>query len=658
MNFSAPRSSLATIVLIVALSAAWVRGQTGNRLAIVRENDATTVDEKGDATFTGRIVFPSEQMYSIVKANFPNPYVLLRSILGSSGKADLTNATVAYDDQKRSLQMTATMLGAAIDKRNKWRIDIGKNSELLHLDGRTCVLLNVAETGGMTLVVSAKIDLPQGAKSIQVDGDSGLLSYEFDRAAKAGNASINAEMKVKPRLMSAVYKVYGDREFAQGSLWTAKTVFTNTGSGDITHLKVSYRIGDYAPWSPPTEYSLLVPGGHLVDLYYPLLNREVTDLRSQTPADLEVKYTYSDTAGKEYSDSLEPKRITLLDANGFEFSNVTPEERTTSWADAFSNNPLMAAWVNKMDDPVRAFSGMVAQASGGQPGGISDEGTVRFCATLYNMELLNGIAYQGSVGLSTDSGGAQEIKFPRDVLRDKSGTCVELAITYAAVCESAGIKCTLVLVPGHCFVVANLPSGNILPVECTGISGPALEGFWESLTGKKHPEPFSFEEVVKVAGFEFSHREPGRSALVDVDAMQSQGVLCPELPKVAADIVNTWGYKVPQGQGAVVNQNPGGPNDPSHPAAMVGDWRANGRLANGLLVTATVRFDANGNYQGVVVSGQGAAKDEGEWKVVDGQLVEHSVTYNKIHSRPITIQQDELDVQDPVLGNIRWRRAN
>jgi hypothetical protein len=171
------------------------------------------------------------------------------------------------------------------------------------------------------------------------------------------------------------------------------------------------------------------------------------------------------------------------------------------------------------------------------------------------------------------------------VLRDKSGTCVELAITYAAVCESAGIKCTLVLVPGHCFVVANLPSGNVLPVECTGISGPALEGFWESFTGKKHPDPFSFEEVVKVAGYEFSHREPGKSALIDVDAMQSQGVSCPELPKVAADIVNSW-------------------------------------------------------------------------KVVDGQLVEHSVTYNKTHSRPITIQQDVLDVQDPVLGNIRWHRAN
>ena len=65
---------------------------------------------------------------------------------------------------------------------------------------------------------------------------------------------------------------------------------------------------------------------------------------------------------------------------------------------------------------------------------------------------------------------AQDIKYPRDVLRAKSGTCIDLAILYATLAESVGMHAYLMLVPGHCFSVVNV-SGQMIAVENTGLGG-------------------------------------------------------------------------------------------------------------------------------------------------------------------------------------------
>jgi hypothetical protein len=88
------------------------------------------------------------------------------------------------------------------------------------------------------------------------------------------------------------------------------------------------------------------------------------------------------------------------------------------------------------------------------------------------MELLNDIVYSTPSGfLTKDHSSGQDIKYPRDVFRDKSGTCVDLAITYAALAESVGLKANLMVVPGHTFAVIRLPGGEYLPVENTGLGG-------------------------------------------------------------------------------------------------------------------------------------------------------------------------------------------
>ena len=655
MKTSLIRRCVSSSALFVLVAVPAARAQVRDKAPLLRETDTVSVDDKGDAIYAGKLTFPSESVYSQVKENYPNPYVLLRNVIGTRSKSQTTNATASYDDSQRSIELKSNILGAAVNKRNKWRMEVGKNTELLHVDGRTAILINATSNGGPTLVVSGKVELPAGAHNVKVDSETGTLVYEFDRLDKTGSVSLDADLKVKPRIMSALYKVYGNSEFAQGIFWTAKTVFNNSGEGDIKHLKVSYRIGDYAPWSPPTEYTLVPPGGHVTDLYFPLLGKDTADLKSQTPVDLEVKYSYTDGAGKEYNDAT-AKRITLLGGNGIEYSNTTDEDRTNTWSELFSNSPLVSAFVTKMDDPVRAFSGMVSQLCGGQPAGLSDDAAVKFCKALYDLEVANRVSYQWSVGLLTANGGvSQELKYPRDVLRDRSGTCIELAILYASICESAGLHCDLVMIPGHCFPVVKLPSGGLLPVEATAISGPAID--------KQHPDPFSFEEAVKFAMKEYSSLKMGLFYQIDVVQDQAEGVLCPELSNLPADIVNTWGYKLPGGgqtDNHDNNPNPPAPNENSgsHPKVLVATWDGHVRMRNGLQAQVSLKLMSGGRYTTSLASrGMAPMLFTGTWEVIEGSnVVFHNETTGSQETDHVTIDGNSMTLTLDGVGQISYTK--
>ena len=611
--------------------------------AVFREADTAVVDDKGDALYSGTLVLPTQAVYLRIKEAYPNPYLFLRQLIGSGGKTALANVVVNYDDGKRSISFSATMLGAAVSKRHRWQVDVGHGSEMLHLDGRTAVLLSVKPLDGVTAVVSAKVQLPAGADHVRVDADAGVLSYDLERAAKVGTADLDVDMKVKPRLMSALYKVYADPAFADGAYWTSKTLFTNNGTGDITHLKVKYRLGDYTTdWSPTTEYATVAPGGHAVDLYYPLLKSEVAALKSQSPVDLEVKYSYTDSAGKQVEDTVS-KRITILGGNQFEYANVAEEERTGTWLDANGNDPLEAAFVTKMDEPVRSLGGMAAQACHGQPAGHDDQAAQLFCKALYDLEVANGLAYQWSVGDDLGRGAsAQSLKYPRDVIRDKSGTCIELAIMYAAVCESQGLECLLVNIPGHCFPVVKLPSGSVLPVETTCISAAAV--------GEQQKQPLSFEDAVKFGFKELGQLQQKPAVVVRIDDVQGHGVVCPELPAVPANVMQAWGWKL-----AEVTPDPTpGPNpgpvpvgDAHHPVAMCGTWDARFVGPDGGNYTVVEQVGKDGTYQMNVRGPNGATSDHGTWQIDDDRnLVGHSDVAGTTEVDQVQLDGDTLMIHN------------
>ena len=506
----------------------------------IRVRGEGVVDTKGDMHLKLDWKTPTNALYVEMKENYPNPYVILREL--SSGRAafEIANAKIEYDDAERSLHVAADFLGGAVNKRRRWEIDIGKGTDLIWMEKQKAIFLQVLPINSqMIQVMDMIVNLPGEAYNIRYDEKKGLLTYSLPEKPATGYCELDLSLRCKPRLIAATYKVYGNPEISEGDMWVAKAIFKNTGESNIHNLKVSYKLGEYSDWSIPNTYSLIVPGGCVVDPYYPVVSSKVTELLTRTPIDVRVKYDYRDEEGNTYSE-VSGQRIEILGINQMEFCNLTIEERTGTWAEYFSNSPLLAAWVTHLDPSVKALAGMVSRLTGGVPTMFDRESTIKFCQALYDLEVANGLAYQTPSGFLVEYSPGQDVKYPRDVLRDKSGTCVDLAILYASVCQAVGLETVLVTIPGHCFPVIILPGGGLLPVECTAISGVAV--------GQPQVRSLSFDKAVEFASKEFSELKMGLYYLVNVKEMQQRGLVSPELPRLESDVLEKWGWHLPQAQ--------------------------------------------------------------------------------------------------------------
>ena len=508
------------------------------------------VDTKGDLHVELDWKFPTSALYIEIKRNFPNPYVILREFASQRAAFEVANAKIEYDDARRQLHLKADFLGGAVNKRGRWEIDMGKGTDCIWMEEQRAIFLQIFPIGSqMVLVMDMMINLPQEASNIRYNEKKGLLTYSLPKKVATGYPELELILRCKPRLMAATYKVYGNPDISEGGMWVAKAVFKNRGECNIRNLKVSYKLGEYSDWSIPKVYSLIVPGGCVVDLYYPVISSRVTQLLTRTPVDVQIKYSYEDEEGNKYED-FSGERIEILGINQIEFCNLTVEERTGTWADNFSNSPLLAAWVTHLDPPVKTLAGMVSQLAGGVPTALDLESAIRFCRALYELEVANGVVYQTPSGFLEEYAPGQDIKYPRDVLRDKSGTCVDLAILYTSVCEAVGLKTLLVTIPGHCFPVIILPGGGWLPVECTAISGVAV--------GEPQVRALSFDKAVELASRQLQNLRMGMHYLVNVEEMWQQGVVSPELPRLEADILKRWGWNLPRIQEQRMEQRTNG----------------------------------------------------------------------------------------------------
>jgi hypothetical protein len=118
------------------------------------------------------------------------------------------------------------------------------------------------------------------------------------------------------------------------------------------------------------------------------------------------------------------------------------------------------------------------------------------------------------------------------VIRDRSGTCIDLAICYAALANAVGIDARLALIPGHCFPVFHL-KGGIVALEATGVAGGRRFG------------SYSFKDIHE-AGMKTlrSNLATGQIVFVNLRDLWTRGVSNPELPELPADILTRWGLSV------------------------------------------------------------------------------------------------------------------
>ena len=505
-------------------------------LNTIRIRGKGTVDRKGALHLDLAWEIPTNALYIEIKRNFPNPYVILREFASHRAAFEVATARIEYDDAERALNLAADFWGAAVNRRGRWEVDLGKGADCIWIEKQTAVFLEIMHVASQLIqVMDVIIELPGEASNLKYDENKGVLAYSLPEELATGYCELDLSLKCKPRLTAATYKAYANPDISEGDMWVAKAIFKNTGECSIRDLKVNYKLGEYADWSIPKSYSLIVPGGCVVDLYYPVISSKVTELLTRTPVDVRMKYEFRDQEGNIYSD-VTGERIEILGINQMEFCNLSMEEITGTWVEYFSNSPLLAAWVTHLDSPVKAVAGMVSRLAGGVPSSLDRESAIKFCRALYDLEVANGMAYQTPSGFLRDYTPGQDIKYPRDVLRDKSGTCVDLAILYASVCEAVGLKTLLITLPGHCFPVIYLPDGELLPVECTGISGAAV--------GVPAVKALSFDQTVEFGFKQLSELKMGMHYVVDVREMQQKGVVSPELPRLEGDILERWGWRL------------------------------------------------------------------------------------------------------------------
>ncbi|ASJ02679.1 cysteine protease [Thermococcus profundus] len=375
---------------------------------------------------------------------------------------------------------------------------------------------------------------------------AGLLAFSLAGYAGAfggGGGEGKLEYKVynKDQIMSGAYKVYGNPKLG---FWVAKVVLRNTGKGDITDIRITYSIDRYATQSEKS-YPILVSNGTIVDLYFPILSSEVTKLTASTPVNLHITIRYK-VNGEEREETI-TRSLSILGVNDFVFSSLSPEESTGSFYDTFNNAPLLAAWVTPSDPVVREFADMGNKLAGGAGASLSDDEAIKSLSGMWELALRNGFSYKTEATEYWTGKFSEHIMFPRDVIRDKSGTCVDLALWFSSLAMSQGLKAYIVLMPGHAFPLIELPSGAIIPVEATAINSGV-----------------SFQEAVQV-GMEKSWQMAmsGPHFILNIAELQSEGIAPPELPQLPADILSKWGITLGganQGAGGNTGGGYGGGN--------------------------------------------------------------------------------------------------
>ncbi len=369
----------------------------------------------------------------------------------------------------------------------------------------------------------------------------GLLLFSMFMYAKPSGGEGKLEYKVyaKKDIISAAYKAYGNPKLG---MWVAKVVLYNTGKGAIRNIKISYSIDTYSQQISKT-YPILVPGGTLVDLYYPIISSDVTKLTMPTPSNLRIRIEY-EVNGKKKTEEI-TKSLQILGIHDFIFSSLSPEESTGSFYDAFSNAPLIVAWVTTTDPVVREFADMGNRLAGGAGASLSDEEAIKSLSGIWQLAVVNGFSYKTEPSSYWTSKAAQHVMYPRDVIRDKSGTCLDLAIWFATLATTQGLKAYIVFMPGHAFPLIQLPSGSIIPVEATAINSKV-----------------SFQDAVKMGLQTWQKATQGPYQVIDIAEYQSDGIIPPELPQLPPNVLKEWGISAQtQGGGAeggTGNQEGGG----------------------------------------------------------------------------------------------------
>ena len=414
-------------------------------------------------------------------------------------------------------------------------------------------------------------------------------------------------------------------------MWAARAVATNSGDQVLSNYRVRFRVAEMGSWGSWQRAARLFPGQTVVDPFFPIFDLEkIMSLNGSRPAVIEVEYEYQDADGTmvEESDSFP---VQILSRNEVIFSSLKPEE-ITGFADQFDYAPaLMTSIITPADPVVQQLAGRIngmAAESYGQSiaASQSDDQCVAFMSALFHFMKSNHMAYQSPPGMLTQGNHGQHIKYTRDVLRNRAGTCIDLAVTWASVWEAVGLEPAIVVVPGHAFPAVKLPvSQKWIANESTMLNS-------------------SFKEAIERGNATLAEAQKGDHYLIEITATRNTGVLGLDLPDVSEGYLSNLGYSftAEQFQAATTNENttnttgtgetapdvnrtPETNSTQTEAGAMSGTWGGYG-VHEGLRTWVGVALNNDASFEVLLqyTNADGSTKDEiirGTWETRDEKLI-------------------------------------
>ncbi|MBI4615263.1 MAG: hypothetical protein HY720_16730 [Planctomycetes bacterium] len=512
----------------------------------VRVDGTIVVSPTGDAK-AAYVVDVIDSTFALLKEKVANPYSFARRFVQRRPDYEIARGMVCrYEEKETTLVLERTHLGAAKYRGDgAWELPAepfheyvgpGAAGDDRHaFEFETSADANPAATPGRVTYV-----LPAGATGVEWDARRRVFRYELAALGCEGKGKFAFEFRTREQILASIYKVYGLGlglgRFADQ--WVARTVLSNTGTHVLRDVRVRYQMGEYADrdWSTWEKTPEVLPGQTVVSLYYPVLDSKVALIRTNAPAKVRVQIEYETTDGAKKSEEDEAM-VVILGVNEFKFTSLEAEESQDSGQFQADNSRFLAAWVSRNDPVVKQLAALANKMAQGAAARDNDDDAMKILHACYSLLLLAEITYQHPPALadrsvSFDPELVQNIKFPRDVIRDKSGTCIDLAILCAAMGHAVGLKPFLVVLPTHCFPAFEFPSGKLIAVEATGVQGGLRFG-----SGIAFPEALAQGDATLKESL-----AAGTATTIDVQALWSDGIPNPELENLPADILRSWGY--------------------------------------------------------------------------------------------------------------------
>ena len=524
------------LLILLAVQVQVAFGQTKTSPATTKLNTTVRITSVGDANIAFEYGLGATH-YQSIKKEVGSAMAFTRSIASHMGWKEVRNLTGRFNDKENKILSGLTRIAYSKPyKEGRWAVNLAsQNMRFLSLSQGVARFETTTKTNTSVMEKTFVVHLPLGSTDHKYSQYTRMLTYNFVPKFESNSGDIDFTLEAKPKLMSSFAKVYGDEKFEK--FWTARSKFHNAGGQVIRNLRIRYRITNLSTWSQWKKSAVVYPNQTVVEAFFPVFDTDkLAQFTNARTAMVEVEYRY-DMNNKTKTDT-DTRKIKILGRNEVLWGSK-PMATVRNWHELFDNSEMIATVFSSSNDPVMQQVAGVVTRMGGGVSQSTDKGAKHFLRTMWKFMEINKISYQSPVGTRLEGYLSQHIKFGRDVISNRAGTCIDLSVLWVSVAKAVGLKSYIVLVPGHAFPVIQLPSGEQVAIESTMIrSGSYDEAIKRGSINLKIAQG-----KIKTDDNGKAIKNAGLMIVCDINKMRSRGVSSIDLPRVVDGYLLKLGYK-------------------------------------------------------------------------------------------------------------------